>query len=127
MSIGLSNGQPIWARDVGGYSGLALLSDRVILSDNGGNVWALDRSGGTDIWKQSGLVRRGLTTPVVQGAYVVVGDHEGYVHWLDAQTGDLKGRVEASDAIVGSPVVSDDGILLIQSVDGKLSAYGLAQ
>ena len=127
MSIGLSNGQPIWARDVGGYSGLALLSDRVILSDNGGNVWALDRSGGTDIWKQSGLVRRGLTTPVVQGAYVVVGDREGYVHWLDSQTGDLKGRVKASDAVVGSPVVSDDGILLIQSVDGKLSAYGLAQ
>ena len=57
----------------------------------------------------------------------MVGDREGYVHWLDAQTGDLKGRVEASDAIVGSPVVSDDGILLIQSVDGKLSAYGLAQ
>lgn len=127
MSIGLNNGQPIWARDIGGYAGIALLSDRVILSDNGGNVWALDRSGGADIWKQSALVRRGLTTPVVQGAYVVVGDHEGYVHWLDAQTGDLKGRVEASDAIVGSPVVSDDGILFIQSVDGKLSAFSLAQ
>lgn len=127
MSIGLNNGQPIWARDIGGYAGIALLSDRVILSDNGGNLWALDRSGGADIWKQSALVRRGLTTPVVQGAYVVVGDHEGYVHWLDSQTGDLKGRVEASDAIVGSPVVSDDGVLFIQSVDGKLSAYGLAQ
>jgi outer membrane protein assembly factor BamB len=127
MSIGLNNGQPIWARDIGGYAGIALLSDRVLVSDNDGNVWALDRSGGADIWKQSALVRRGLTTPVVQGAYAVVGDREGYVHWLDSQTGDLKGRVEASDAIVGSPVVSDDGILFIQSVDGKLSAYGLAQ
>ncbi len=127
MSISLANGQPIWTRDIGGYAGIALLSDRVVISDNGGNVWALDRNGGADIWKQVSLSKRWLTTPVVQGAYIVVADREGYVHWLDAQTGDLKGRVKTSGPVVGSPVVSDDGILLIQSVDGKLSAYSLAQ
>lgn len=127
MSISLNNGQPIWARDVGGYAGIALLSDRVLVGDNDGTLWALDRNGGADVWKQSALVRRGLTTPVVHGAYVVVGDREGYVHWIDSQTGDIKGRAEASDAIIGSPVVTDDGILLIQSVDGKLSAFSLAQ
>jgi outer membrane protein assembly factor BamB len=127
MSISLANGQPIWSRDIGGYAGVALLSDRVVISDTAGNVWALDRNGGADVWKQSALTKRYLTTPVVQGAYIVVADREGYVHWLDAQTGDLKGRVKASSAVVGSPVVSDDGILFIQSVDGKLSAYSLAQ
>lgn len=127
MAIALTNGQPLWARDIGGYAGLALLSDRVVLSDNGGNVWALERNGGADIWKQSALARRHLTTPVVQGSHVVVGDGEGYVHWLDAQTGDIKGRVEASGPVIGSPVVTDDGILLIQSVDGNLSAYSLVQ
>jgi outer membrane protein assembly factor BamB len=127
MAIGLDNGQPIWAREIGGYAGLALLSDRVVLSDNGGNVWALDRNSGADVWKQGALARRYLTTPVVQGAYIVVGDREGYAHWLDAQTGDIKGRVKASDGIIGSPVITDDGILLIQSVDGKLSAYSLVQ
>jgi outer membrane protein assembly factor BamB len=98
-----------------------------LVGDNDGTLWALDRNGGADVWKQSALVRRGLTTPVVHGAYVVVGDREGYVHWIDSQTGDIKGRAEASDAIIGSPVVTDDGILLIQSVDGKLSAFSLAQ
>ena len=127
MSIALNNGQPIWARDVGGYAGIALLSDRVLVGDNDGTLWALDRNGGADLWKQAALVRRGLTTPVVHGAYAVVGDSEGYVHWIDTQTGDIKGRAEVSDAIVGSPVVTDDGILLIQSVDGKLSAFNLAQ
>lgn len=127
MAIALDNGQPIWARDIGGYAGLALLSDRVVLSDSGGNVWALDRSSGADVWKQSALARRYLTTPVVHGAYIVVGDREGYAHWLDAQTGDIKGRVEAGGGIIGSPVVTDDGVLLIQSVDGTLSAYSLVQ
>jgi outer membrane protein assembly factor BamB len=127
MAIALNNGQPIWVRDIGGYSGLALLSDRVIATDKTGNVWALERNTGSDLWKQSGLLRRGLTTPVIQGAYVVVSDHEGYTHWLDSSTGDIKGRVKNSDAVIGSPVVSDDGVLFVQSVDGKISAYSLAQ
>ena len=127
MAMNVGNGQPIWARDIGSYAGLALLSDRVVLSDNGGNVWALDRNGGSDLWKQSALVRRGLTTPVVQGAYVVVADKEGYVHWLDSATGDIKGRAKVDDGVSGSPVVSDDGILYIQSVDGTVSAFSLAQ
>jgi outer membrane protein assembly factor BamB len=127
MAISLTNGQPIWVREIGGYSGLALQSNQVILSDKNGNVWALDRATGSDIWKQSGLARRGLTTPVIQGSYVVVSDQEGYTHWLDSSSGDIKGRVENSDAVVGSPVVSDDGILYIQSIDGTVAAYSLAQ
>lgn len=127
MAIALNNGQPIWVREIGGYAGLALLSDRVITTDKQGNVWALERNSGTDLWKQSGLLRRGLSTPVIQGSYVVVADYEGYTHWLDSSTGDIKGRVKNSDTVTGSPVVSDDGILFIQSVDGKISAYSLAQ
>jgi outer membrane protein assembly factor BamB len=127
MAIALNNGQPLWVRDIGGYAGLALLADRVITTDKEGNVWSLERNSGTDLWKQTGLIRRGLTTPVVQGQYIVVSDYEGYTHWLDSTTGDIKGRVENSDAVVGTPVVSDDGIVYIQSVDGNVSAYSLAQ
>ena len=72
-------------------------------------------------------MRRQLTTPVIQGTYVVVSDHEGYTHWLESATGDIKGRVKNSAAVVGTPVVSDDGIVYIQSVDGNISAYSLAQ
>lgn len=127
MALSVGNGQPIWVREVGGYAGIGLLGDRVVLSDRDGNVWAFDRNSGSDLWKQSGLARRGLTTPVVQGAYIVTADAEGYVHWLDAATGDIKGRAKAGKGVAGSPVVSDDGIVYVQSVDGKVTAYGLAQ
>jgi outer membrane protein assembly factor BamB len=127
MAISLNNGQPIWAREVGGSAGVAMLSDRIIVVDRQSNVVALDRNGGSDLWKQQGLVRRGLTTAVVQGAYVVLADKEGYVHWLDSNTGDIKGRMSAGKSVRGSPVVSDDGIVFVQSTDGKLTAFGLAQ
>ena len=127
MAIALNNGQPIWVREIGGYAGVALLSDRIIVADRDSNLWALDRNSGSDVWKQAAFLRRGVTTPVVQGAYVVVADKEGYVHWLDSGTGDIKGRIKVGGAVRGSPVVSDDGILLVQDVDGQLSAFSLAQ
>jgi outer membrane protein assembly factor BamB len=127
MAIAINNGQPIWVREIGGYAGVAMLSDRIIVGDRDSNLWALDRNSGSDLWKQSSLLRRSVTTPAVQGAYVVVADAEGYVHWLDSASGDIKGRVKVGGAVRGSPVVSDDGILFIQNVDGQLSAFSLAQ
>ena len=127
MALAINNGQPIWAREVGGYAGVGLMSDRLFITDKNSNVWALDRNSGNDIWKQEGLLRHGLTTPVVQGAYVVLADRQGKAHWLDAQTGEIKALVDVGGAVLGSPVVSDDGIVYIQTVDGTVSAYSLAQ
>lgn len=127
MALSLNNGQPIWVREVGGYAGVALMSDRLFISDKNSNVWAFDRNSGNDIWKQEGLLRHGLTTPVVQGNYVVLADKQGKAHWLDSQTGEIKALVDVGGPVLGSPVVSDDGIVYIQTVDGTVSAYSLAQ
>ncbi len=127
MALAINNGQPIWVREVGGYAGVALMSDRLFITDKNSNVWAMDRNTGNDIWKQEGLLRHGLTTPVVQGNYVVLADRQGKAHWLDAQTGEIKALVDVGGAVLGTPVVSDDGIVYIQTVDGTVSAYSLAQ
>jgi outer membrane protein assembly factor BamB len=127
MALAINNGQPIWVREVGGYAGVGLMSDRLFITDKSSNVWAFDRNSGNDIWKQEGLLRHGLTTPVVQGAYVVLADRQGKAHWLDAQTGEIKALVDVGGPVLGSPVVSDDGIVYIQTVDGTVSAYSLAQ
>ena len=127
MALAINNGQPIWVREVGGYAGVALMSDRLFITDKDSNVWAMDRNSGNDIWKQEGLLRHGLTTPVVQGNYVVLADRQGKAHWLDAQTGEIKALVDVGGPVIGSPVVSDDGIVYIQTVDGTVSAFTLAQ
>jgi outer membrane protein assembly factor BamB len=126
MALNLSNGQPLWTHDVGSYGGVALAPDRVILSDKIGNVWAIDRSNGTSLWKQNVLQYRQLTTPVVQGNYAVVGDLEGYMHWLKLDTGDVVGRQRIEKAALrGSPQVSPGGVLYAVSDEGELAAFQL--
>ncbi|WP_374473437.1 outer membrane protein assembly factor BamB [Arenimonas sp.] len=124
MAISTANGRPLWNRDVGGYAGLALLADRLIVTDPAGTVWALDRNNGSALWKQEALARRWLTTPALQGDYIVVGDIEGYLHWIRASDGVIAGRDRvAKEAIRGTPQVTPTGTLLALTIDGKLAAY----
>jgi outer membrane protein assembly factor BamB len=126
MAISAANGRPLWTRDIGSANGLALAGDNVIVSDTDGNVWALERSSGNAAWKQDALVRRQLTTPVVQGDYVVVGDLEGYLHWLRLSTGEIVGRARVGkEAVRGTPQVSPEGVLYALGTEGELSAYQL--
>jgi outer membrane protein assembly factor BamB len=126
VALSPMNGSPLWNRDFGGYSGVAMLSDRLIVADKDGNVWAVDRATGNALWKQAALARRQLTTPVAQGDYAVVGDLEGYLHWLKLDTGDIVGRTRIGKAgLRGTPQVSSDGVLFAETTEGKLAAYKL--
>lgn len=128
MAISNANGRPLWNRDIGSYAGLALLSDRVVVSDKAGTIWALDRATGSALWKQDTLARRWLTTPVAHGDFVVVGDVEGYLHWIRADTGVIAARARVDRSIIlATPQVSADGTLVAQSVEGELAAFPLPQ
>ncbi len=121
--ISLDAGRPLWNRELSSYGGIAMTSDKVIVADREGVLWALDRASGSAMWKQDSLLHRWLTTPAVQGNLVAVGDVEGYVHWFDLETGAPAARQRLDkEPIRATPVVSGD-MLYVVSIEGKLGAY----
>jgi outer membrane protein assembly factor BamB len=128
MAMALNNGRPLWARDIGAYTGIAMNDSTLVLTDKSGVVHALSRVDGSGTWKQEALMRRMLTTPVIQGEYAVVGDLEGYLHWLKLDSGQIAGRVRVQNAVLrGTPVITPSGVLLAITTEGKLAAYQLGQ
>ncbi len=123
IAIDGPSGRPIWTRDNGGVGGIGLAPGSVVVADPAGIVWALDKSTGAPVWSHTVLARRSLTAPTVQGDYVVVGDFDGYLHWLRLDNGELATRERAGGkALRAKPVVAD-GILIVQNVDGELTAF----
>ncbi|MGS0500848.1 outer membrane protein assembly factor BamB [Xanthomonas oryzae pv. oryzicola] len=121
------SGRPLWTRDHGGAGGVGVSSAVVVVSDNAGSVWGLDKSSGAAMWSQAALARRSLTGVAIQGDYAVVGDYKGYLHWLKLSDGALAARARAGrDTLLAQPQVVD-GILLVQNTDGDLTAFRLAQ
>lgn len=121
------SGRALWQHDAGGAGRVAVATDRLVVSDPAGSVWALDKNGGGAFWQQDKLKNRNLSSPAVQGDYAVVGDYDGYLHWLKLDSGDFAARMRAGhDPIKASPVVAD-GVLVVQDVNGEVSAYRLGQ
>lgn len=125
MAIDATSGRPLWAHDSGGAGRLGNASDRLVATDPAGTVWAINKTDGGALWQQPALVRRGLTGAAVQGDYAVVGDFEGYLHWLRLDNGEFAARARAGgEALRAAPVVVD-GVLVAQNADGELSAFRL--
>ena len=117
------SGRVIWSSESGGAGQVGVGTSMVAVSDRNGLVHGLDKASGGGMWQQGALARRSLTSAAVQGEYVVVGDYDGYLHWLNLSDGALAARTRAGgDALRGAPQVAD-GILVVQNVDGELSAY----
>jgi outer membrane protein assembly factor BamB len=117
------SGQIVWARDLSGYRGLAVDAKSVYVTTAEGDVVSLDRSTGTEQWRQKGLERRQLSAPVIYGGRIVVADFSGLVHWLDAGSGAFVARArDGKQRISGAPIVAGD-LLLVFGDDGDLTAF----
>ena len=103
--------------------GLVVGEDAVYVAAADGDVIALNRRDGTPLWTQAGLHRRGLSSPALDGSALVLADFEGYVHWLDAATGDFLGRTRSGDSrVTNAPLVVDD-LVVVLTDGGSLNVF----
>ena len=122
-ALTLDTGQLLWAREMSSYAGVDVSGERLFVTDDTGQVWALDRRTGATFWKQDKLRYRGVTRPGVVGDTVVVGDFQGYLHWLSQEDGRLVARSRTNESGVSAPPVPVSGDLLVLTDDGELSAW----
>lgn len=125
MAIDAPSGRPMWSSDHGGPGRIGLGNDKLVVADPTGIVFGLDRNSGSAMWQQDGLARRNVTGAAVQGDYAVVGDFDGYVHWIKLENGEFAARERVGGkALRAAPVVAD-GIAIVQNVNGELTAFRL--
>ncbi len=123
MAIDLAKGaKPLWEKKLSSYAGLGVDFDYLYVSDSNSHVWALNRESGEDWWKQEKLHARNVTAPVSIGDYVVVGDSQGYLHWMRRDNGQFVARQELGDASIRVRPLVIDGKLIAYNSAGKMVA-----
>ncbi len=121
--IARDTGQVWWSRDLSSYRGLDTDEEGLYVSTAEGAVVKIARRTGVEVWKQEALSRRRLSPPALVGPYVVVADLEGYLHFLDVNTGALAARVHATGERVRSAPIVDGDTVIIKDDKGNLSAW----
>ncbi|HMN43195.1 MAG TPA: outer membrane protein assembly factor BamB [Povalibacter sp.] len=121
--LALDSGQIWWARDASSYRGFSMDDDNIYLTNSDGVIVAMKRNDGAVVWEQNRLRRRGLTAPTIDGDSLLVGDFEGYVHWLDKATGEIVARHKTDGERISNAATAADGRTFVQTDSGKLIAF----
>jgi outer membrane protein assembly factor BamB len=121
--LAADSGQEQWSFEVSSFEPPGVDWVHVYVTDAESEVLALDRATGAQLWRQKALRLRGLTGPTPQGTGVVVGDYEGYLHWLNGDDGSLVARVRADGGAIGHPPLVVGDMLYVQTDGGVLSAF----
>ena len=107
-------GRVMWSRPAQGHQGLDGSEAVVIGTESDGKVLAWDRNSGAPIWAQEGLRFRGLSMPSFWTNFGVVGDQEGWVHFLAQQDGKPVQRVATDGSgIMGKPIVAGQTLVVV--------------
>lgn len=109
-AVRIDSGRILWVRDISSYTGMVVDSNKIYITDADGRLWALDRFNGATIWKQESLLRRSLSRPAFQGRYLVVGDFNGYLHWLARDDGHLVARTQLGHSVFDEFDAEEDSV-----------------
>ena len=122
-ALDVGTGRLLWKREMSSRAGIDVSeNEAVYVSDENNYVWAIQDGSGSGVWGQTELLRRNITAPVIVGEYVIVGDLDGYIHWISREDGRFVARMRLSnDAIRSKPVIGD-GLVYISAIDGTVAA-----
>jgi outer membrane protein assembly factor BamB len=116
MCADAATGALRWSRELAAGAGVARDARGVYTVDAAAHVHAFEVDGGASRWRNQALANRRLTTPLALAAAVVVGDLQGYVHFLSPGEGSLLARVQVdSGPIVARPLAVGDGAVVLTS------------
>lgn len=123
VSLDILNGQLSWRRNYSSATNFTVVGNRIFLITAKDHIVAVDARSGNELWKNASLEYRLLTAPTVIDNYIVVGDSEGYLHWLDPFSGDFVAQQKLDDSgIAVAPIALDDGYLTMTR-NGKLKKF----
>lgn len=123
IAVDLRSGAIQWAHKLSSDSGIDVAAGQLFVTDTDGIVWALDARDGHTLWQQDALRGRRLTAPVVVDGDVVVGDYQGYLHWLDTGNGQIVARIQSDGDGLSSTPLLVDGVLYVLGRSGKVYAF----
>jgi outer membrane protein assembly factor BamB len=112
-------GTSVWNKTAIGSTGLGGDANVVFGAESDGTLVAWRRSDGDKLWTNEQLKNRSLSTPLLVGSSIVVGDANGYVHFLSKDSGATLNRVTTDgSAVVAGPILVGQTVVVVSRRGG---------
>jgi outer membrane protein assembly factor BamB len=121
--LALDTGQIWWSHEASSYRTIGLDDESLYIATADGDVVAMRRRTGTEVWRQKALAHRRLAAAVESENAIVTADYQGYVHWLDKATGAIAARASSGKVRVSNPPVIVGDMVLVVNDAGGITAF----
>lgn len=127
VALDLRSGQIIWSREIGASTNHLLVNNRCfyLIDQSKHSIIAVDINGGIILWCQNELTNRNLTSPVLYSQYIIIGDSEGYLHWINANDGCLVTKNKIHDSGILTMLIVTGNQLIVQAINGEILSLKL--
>ena len=116
-------GNLLWTKPANGSEGIHG-DDRLLFgTESDGTVIAWKRTDGERVWTTDRLRFRGLTSPLLVGRSVVIGDSTGFVHLLSREDGSLLNRLSTDGSAISTGPVLADNTLIVVTRNGGIYGF----
>ena len=122
VAIELLSGRELWSQKYSGFNNISVNGQDIFLTDYRGYIFAVNRDNGEQRWVNKQLSYRNVTGVTVANQYLVVGDEEGYLHWLDRFTGQFVAQQDLDEGGLYKEPVATATHLYLQTRDGEIIA-----
>lgn len=118
--VDAARGALLWSKPAAGASGLSGDATLLLGVESDGTVIAWRRNDGERAWSTNQLRYRRLTSPLLLGPALVVGDDAGRLHFLSRTDGALQTRIETDGSpIIATPVLAGSTLVVVTR-DGRV-------
>ena len=118
-----NSGHLVWEKPFSSTSGIAQDEHAVVGADDWSIVNAFDVTTGNPLWKNDKLKNRALSVPLVLGHAVVMGDYQGFVHFLSLDDGSFVARMPTDKSPITAAPVMAGNTLVVQTHDGDIYGF----
>ena len=112
--VNAARGNLLWSKPARGSQGIHGDDTRVFGTESDGVVQAWRRADGERVWATDALRYRSLTSPLVVGRSVAIGDFAGIIHLLSREDGSMLSRLTTDgSAIAAAPVLAGNTLVAV--------------
>lgn len=122
--VDAERGTLLWSKPANGSTGVDGDDSFIFGTEADGRVVALRRADGENGWSTERLRYRSLTSPVVVGRSIAIGDSSGFIHLLSRADGSSMNRLTTDGSpVAASPVLAANTLI---TVSRSGAVYGFA-
>lgn len=122
ISFDARQGRANWQKKASIFNNFAISDRALFTTDAKSDVTAYSLKTGQILWQNKSFEGRKLSAPLYDKGKIFIGDYEGYLHVLNATTGQYLDRVKIGGKGINAQPTAANGNIIVQTNDGTLGA-----